>query len=83
MCRLRNKAIRDYQERVTTDRHTDRRTDGRTDRHTEAGQSDPYVPLCVAGNTKTKSKGFPHRVLLLYCMYYVRLNIDFKLNLTP
>ena len=28
----------------------DRRTDGRTDRH--AGQSDPYVPLCFAGNTK-------------------------------
>ena len=28
---------------------TDRRTDGRTD----AGQSDPYVPLCFAGDTKS------------------------------
>ena len=42
MCRLRNIALRDYQKRVTTGHtHTHRRTDGRTD----AGQSDPYVPL--------------------------------------
>ena len=39
MCRLRNIAMRDYQESVTT---------GQTD----AGQSDPYVPLCFAGDTK-------------------------------
>ena len=31
-----------------TDRQTDRRTDGRTD----DGQSDPYVSLCFAGDTK-------------------------------
>ena len=39
MCCLRNIALRDYQESVTT---------GQTD----AGQSDPYVPLCFAGDTK-------------------------------
>ena len=39
MFRLRNIAMRDYQESVT---------DGQTDE----GQSDPYVPLCVAGDTK-------------------------------
>ena len=41
MCRLQNIAMRDYQESVTT-------------RQTDAGQSDPYVPLCFAGNTKSK-----------------------------
>ena len=47
--------MRDYHESVTTgqtDRQTDRRT--RTDRQTDAGQSDPYVPLCFAGNTQTR-----------------------------
>ena len=44
MCRLRNIAMHDYQKSVTT---------GQTDRQTDAGQSDPYVPLCFAGNTKT------------------------------
>ena len=39
MCCLRNIAMRDYQT------HTHVQTD--------AGQSDPYVPLCFAGNTKT------------------------------
>ena len=38
MCRLQNIAMCDYQESETT---------GQTD----AGQSDPYVPLCFAGNT--------------------------------
>ena len=42
MCRLRNIAMRDYQESVTT---------GQTD----TGQSDPYVPLCFAGDTKSRS----------------------------
>ena len=37
MCRLRNIAMRDYQESVTT-RQTDRQTDAR--------QSDPSVPIC-------------------------------------
>ena len=35
-----------------TDGQTDRRTDGRTDRQTDDGQSDPYVSLCFAGDTK-------------------------------
>ena len=39
MCRLRNIAMGDYQESGTI---------GQTD----AGQSDPYVPLCFAGETK-------------------------------
>ena len=49
MCGLRNIAMRDYQESMTTG-HTDTRTDGQTD----AGQSDPYVLLCFAGDTKIK-----------------------------
>ena len=51
MCHLRNIAIRDYQESVTTG-HTDTHTHTQTDGQTEAGQSDPYVPLCFAGDTK-------------------------------
>ena len=43
MCRLRNIAMHDYQESVTT---------GQTDGQTDAGQSYPYVPLCFAGDTK-------------------------------
>ena len=44
MCRLRNIAMRDYQDSVTT---------GQTHTHTQtdAGQSDPYVPLCFASDT--------------------------------
>ena len=49
MCRLSNIAMGDYQESVTTGQT---RTDGQTD----AGQSDPYVPLCFAGNTKINNK---------------------------
>ena len=48
MCRLRNIAMRDYQESVTT---------GRTDGQNDAGQSDPYVPLCFAGDTKMTLEG--------------------------
>ena len=40
----------DYQESVTTGQ-TDALTDGQTD----AGQSDSYMPLCFAGDTKSKS----------------------------
>ena len=43
MCRLRNIAMRDYQsESVTT---------GQMHKPTDAGQSDPYLPLCFAGDT--------------------------------
>ena len=41
MCCLQNIAMRDYQESMTTGQ-TDRHRDGQTD----AGQSNPYVPLC-------------------------------------
>ena len=47
MCRLRNIAMRDYQESVTTEQ-----TYEHTDRQTDARQSDPYVPLCLAGDKK-------------------------------
>ena len=50
MCRLRNIAMRDYQESVTIGQ-----TDTRTHRQTP-GQSDPYVPLCFAGDTKTVTR---------------------------
>ena len=43
MCPLRNIAMRDYKESVTT---------GHTHGQTDAGQSDPYVPICFAGDTK-------------------------------
>ena len=46
MCRLRNIAICDYQECVTTGQ-----THRRTDRQTDTGQSDPYVPLCFTDDT--------------------------------
>ena len=36
----------DYQESVTIEQ-----TDTQTDRPTDAIQSDPYVPLCFAGDT--------------------------------
>ena len=49
MCRLRNIALESV-----TDGQTDRRTDGQTDGQTDDGQSDPYVSLCFAGDTKTK-----------------------------
>ena len=52
MCRLRNIAMRDYQESVTT-------------RQKEARQSDPYVPLCFAGDTKSKSC-YPYYIRLSY-----------------
>ena len=37
MCRQRNIALHDYQESAIT---------GQTHGQTDAGQSDPYVPLC-------------------------------------
>ena len=46
MCRLRKIALESVTEKC------DRQTDGRTDRQTDNGQSDPYVSLCFAGDTK-------------------------------
>ena len=56
MCRLRNIALCDYQKSVTTGQ-TDIRTDGQTD---STGQSDPYVPLCFAGDTIKLAKKVYH-----------------------
>ena len=56
MCRLRNTAMRDYQESGTT-----RQTHAQTDRQTDAGQSNPYVPLCFAGDTKMYTYNQTHR----------------------
>ena len=50
MCRLRNIAMRDYQKNVTTKKSV---TTGQTDGQTDAGQSDPFVPLCFAGDTES------------------------------
>ena len=53
MCRLRNIAMRDYQESVTTgqtDRQTDRRTDGRTDRQ----PPDKVIPMCRYASQATQ-----------------------------
>ena len=46
---------RDYQESVTIGQ-TDARTHTHTHTQTDAGQSDPYVPLCFAGDTKSLIK---------------------------
>ena len=43
MCRLRNIALESV-------------TDGQTDGQTDDGQSDPYVSLCFAGDTKILEK---------------------------
>ena len=48
MCCLRNIAL----ESVTLESVTDRRADRQTDRPTDDRQSDPYVSLCFAGDTK-------------------------------
>ena len=53
MCRLRNIALESVTLESVTDGRTDGRTDGQTDRRTDDGQSDPYVSLCFAGDTKT------------------------------
>ena len=48
--------MRNYQESVTTEK-----TDIWTDRKRDTVQSGPYVPLCLAGNTKSQSTG--HKVI--------------------
>ena len=49
MCRLRNIAMRDYQENVTTGQ-TDTQTDGRTDRQTP----DKVIPICRYASQATQ-----------------------------
>ena len=56
-------------------RKCDYRTDERTDGQTDAGQSDPYVPLCFAGDIKTKCNiqiWFITSVLLCTSMEYFK-----------
>ena len=60
----------DYQESVTT---------GRTDRQTDAGQSDPYVPLCFAGDTKRSDQII--LLALLLTRFYIYNHI-WKMNWT-
>ena len=71
---LWNIAMRDYQESVTTGQ-THRRTVGQTD----AIQSDPYVPLCFAGDT---TKHIPmkryHPVVPLCWDIWAKKNIQWK-----
>ena len=61
MCHLRNISMCDYQESVTT---------GQTHRQTDAGQSDPYVLLCFAGDTKnhytTITQNFYEILMILF-----------------
>ena len=40
----------------------DYRTDRHTHTQTDAGQSDPYVPLCFAGDTKTNADSIIHHI---------------------
>ena len=62
------------------DRHTDTdyQTDIRTDRQADAGQSDPYVPLCFAGDTKNQYA--PHNFLAgsinlrPFTVYFLKVN---------
>ena len=56
MCRLRNKALESV---------TDRQTDRETDRQTDDGQSDPYVSLCFAGDTKSSISARNLNILLI------------------
>ena len=66
MCHLQNIAMCDYQESVTTGQ-----THKQTDAHTDAGQSDPYVPLCFTGDTTRKVI----TIQLFKCHWYQHLNI--------
>ena len=63
MCRLRYIAMRDYQESVTT---------GQLD----AGQSDPKVPLCFAGDMKINGE----QKISIYTIIYINL---FHLMINP
>ena len=68
MCCLRNIAMHDYQESVTT-----WQTHGQTTGQTDAGHSDPYVPLRFADNTKKLSK---HNISKYHTfMHYCKENI--------
>ena len=63
MCRLRNIAMRDYQESVTTGQ-THTRTDGKIDRQTP----DKVIPMCRYASQATKK----HDLKFLYHVYVLR-----------
>ena len=66
MCRLRNIAMHDYQESVTTGQ-----THGQTGSQTDAGQSDRYVLLCFAGDTKRRNVVLPEGETSLFRKYII------------
>ena len=49
-------------------------TDGQTDRRTDDGQSDPYVSLCFAGDTKSTC-AFDDRLNMLVFEEYTLLRM--------
>ena len=71
---LRNIAMRDYQESVTIEQ---------THRQTDAGQNDPYVLLCFAGNTKKEVCVYVDRTQLNnFCNFaYFVSSLDFRCRL--
>ena len=81
MSRLRNIAMRDYQESVTT-----RQTHRQTDRQTEAGQSDPYVPLCCAGDTIKKHTKYWFKSKACWVAQIIKIHqqhVDISILLNP
>ena len=70
MCRLRNIAMRDYQESVTT---------GQTDRRTDRQTPDKVIPMCrYASQATQKLKGQPcigHRsIISKSCRFFFYVN---------
>ena len=52
-----------------------RKCDYRTDRQTDAGQNDPYVPQCFAGDTKTCITSY-HCIPLPRSIKYLNVNFS-------
>ena len=78
MCRLRNIAMCDYQESVTTGQ-----TDGRTDRQTP----DKVIPMChyalQATQKEIRTSNLVHSTQTLYHLSYFGLIWDESLILNP
>ena len=69
MCRLRNIAMRDYQESVTTGQ-----TDGRTDRQTP----DKVIPMCRYASQAAQIQ----HCTCIYMMYSCMCNVETSINET-
>ena len=65
MCRLRNKALRDYQESVTT---------GQTDRQTDRQTPDKVVPICHFASQATQKLCVFHSLSSLYDLLYYEVS---------